>query len=102
MDMKNKGRLIEKFVECSNDLALAKKQVNELEAKKEKLACLISLDNELCDLIIAGGVSTIDGSLLTINTSTSKLEIKKSVTSFNIKSELTDEQLKLIGDIDER
>lgn len=98
MDMKTKGRLIEKFVECSNDLALAKKQVNELEAKQEKLASLISLDNELCEFIMAGGVSTLDGSLLTLNKTTNQLEIKKVVISYNIKSELTADQLEVLED----
>jgi len=92
----NKGKLIEAFVECSLSLIELRKRVEDLAKQKESLANAISLDGELSELIIAGGIHTVGEHLITLDTVTHQLEVKSTIASYNIKSELTSEQLEVL------
>lgn len=91
---KTKGELVDDFIECSKALDFANKQVEIFVAKREQLENLIAHDNEICDLIAEGGISTLTGELLVLDQTTNSLKIKKVTHSYSIKSELTDNQLK--------
>lgn len=96
MNQLNKGRLVESLVKCSDDLDVAKRLLSELESKYVELEKAITEDKELSDLLANGGVSTIDNRLLQINRR-GVLYISKVIASYNIESDLTSKQAKVIG-----
>ena len=93
---KNKGSLIEAYVQLNEQAIASRKLLQQQEKQLEKMAVLIAEDNELSMIIMKGGIVTSYDKCLTWNKVTNQLVIKKVASSFSISSKLTDAQAEVL------
>ena len=97
MDIKNKGDLIQAFVNKSEEVQRLNDQLGAADSQLSDLYEAIATDENLMELVHAGGITTAGGELIIFNNSSEELVICKSVSSYTIKDELNAEQLGIVN-----
>ena len=101
MKINTKGELINTFVIKKKELAAMSLAFDSLSADVSTLEALIICDSNLLDSIQEGGIYGTDYSLVCYCEEKESLVINKCVPTWELKQELSSEQIKMIGGNDE-
>lgn len=96
MEIKNKGQLVQAYVDSDAEVQKLTSLLSSEELKKSALALVIGQDESLMKMLVAGGITAHGSKVLLIGDD--GLRIGNVEVGILIKDELTSEQLEIINE----
>lgn len=101
MKIENKGALVEAFAVKFAEIQRLNYELGKAKSDLEVINQAIVVDEDLLGIIQEGGIHTVSDALVYWDDHSEQLEIAKVIHSWSEKTELSDEQLQLIGGLNE-